>query len=187
MPNWCNNHLELQHEDATMISRAVTAFNNGTLLNEFIPVPDELQIPAGSVGAKDSPEQIAHELLEKQNREKHGYANWWDFCVAEWGTKWDVGSEHFGISADPSGKSLIASFDSAWSPPIAAYTKLEELGFTVKAMYYEGGMLFAGVYSNGCDDYFEFSDSKEAREILPEELDDMFCISESMEEWEEQE
>lgn len=187
MPNWCNNHMELQHEDATMISRAAEAFKKGALLNEFIPVPAELQIVAGCVGAKDSPEQVTLELQQKANVEKYGYAHWWDFCVAEWGTKWDVGSEHFGLSVDASGKSLMASFDSAWSPPVEAYKKLEELGFTVKAMYYEGGMGFAGIYENGSDDYFEFSDSQEAREILPEELDDMFCISESMQEWEEQE
>jgi len=28
---------------------------------------------------------------------------------------------------------------------------LEELGFTVNAMYYEGGMCYAGEFSDGCD------------------------------------
>ena len=43
MPNWCNNILTLRHADHAMIDRAVKAFEKGNLLNEFIPMPDELQ------------------------------------------------------------------------------------------------------------------------------------------------
>ena len=188
MPNWCNNYVELQHADATMISRAAKALGKGELLNEFIPVPTDLQITAGNVGAKGSPEQTAHELQVEQNIAKHGYADWYAFCVAEWGTKWDLGGDGAEASVDESGKKLTFSVDSAWAPPIAAYEKLEELGFIVKAMYYEGGMLFAGVYSNGCDDYYEFDslNSEDVASMLPEELDEMFGISENMAMWEEE-
>jgi hypothetical protein len=34
MPNWCNNTIELAHEDPAMIERAAKAFADGTLLNE---------------------------------------------------------------------------------------------------------------------------------------------------------
>ena len=36
MPNWCNNTLELHHEDPAMIERAKKAFADGKLLNEFV-------------------------------------------------------------------------------------------------------------------------------------------------------
>jgi hypothetical protein len=47
-------------------------------------------------------------------------------------------------------------------------------------------MCFAGVYSDGDDNYYEYSgmSSDEVKEFLPQELDEMFCISESMAEWE---
>jgi len=188
MPNWCNNYVELQHEDATMISRAAEALGKGELLNEFIPVPADLHITAGNVGAKDSPEQIAHELQVEQNIAKHGYADWYAFCNAEWGTKWDLGGDGSQATIDESGKKLTVSVDSAWAPPIAAFEKLEELGFTVKAMYYESGMGFAGTYSDGCDDYYEFDslDSSDVADMLPAELNEFFNISEDLAMWEEE-
>jgi hypothetical protein len=57
----------------------------------------------------------------------------------------------------------------------------------VRAYYYEGGMNFAGVWDNGEDDFYELESSSEAvREQLPTVLDEMFCISEYMAEYEEE-
>jgi hypothetical protein len=185
MPNWCNNTVELYHEDAAMLERARAAFNEGKLLNEFIPVPEDLHIVAGSVGAKGSPEQTELELKEEANRLKHGYSTWYDFCVNEWGTKWDIGADGQPAQDIPGG--LMLSFDSAWAPPIEAYNKLLDQGFRVRAMYYEPGMAFAGIYEDGSDDYYEYGDMKadEIADTLPAELDEAFCISESVAEWEE--
>jgi hypothetical protein len=184
MPNWCNNTLTLEHEDPAMIARAKTAFADGRFLAEFIPVPESLQIVAGSVG--DPVEQA--KLIEDTNRnlEVHGYGNWYDFCVNEWGTKWDVGAGDGYINDIDGG--LILSFESAWAPPTTAYAKLEDLGFKILAMYYEPGMAFAGVYEDGVDDYYEYGglDSAGIAETLPSALDEAFGISESVAEWEEE-
>jgi len=40
MPNWCNNTLNLRHEDPAQIERAKTAFADGRFLEEFIPFPN---------------------------------------------------------------------------------------------------------------------------------------------------
>lgn len=111
---------------------------------------------------------------------------WYMFAVENWGTKWDVGSAD-GI-VEVSDNSISLSFDSAWSPPIEGYSKLEELGFTVDAMYYEPGIGFAGMYADGADEYFELSgmSSEEIKDELPEELNDAFGISEDMAQWEEE-
>jgi hypothetical protein len=185
MPNWCNNTLELAHEDPAMLTRARDALNRGEFLQEFIPVPEELKIVAGRVGDDTDPKQIELEAAEKRNREQFGYATWYDFCVNEWGTKWDVGGD--GVTTEIENGRITASFDSAWSPPTAAYEKLVELGFSVRAYYYEGGMNFAGIWEDGCDDFYELETSSEAvREQIPTVLDEMFCISEYMAEWEEE-
>ena len=182
MPNWCNNTVEIRHEDPVMLERVRTAFNNGALLAEFIPVPEELQITAGRTNNPDENQKIVN--AEESNREKYGYSNWYDICVSEWGTKWDVGGDG-AVPHDIDGGIMI-SFDSAWSPPIAAYEKLTEMGFEIRAFYHESGMCFAGIWEDGFDDYYEFSDmnSLEVADTLPEELDEMFCISEQMAEWE---
>ena len=183
MPNWCNNSVEIYHKDPAMIERVREAFNKGALLQEFIPVPGDLQIVAGSVGAKGSPEQNELELKEEFNRITHGYATWYDFCVNEWGTKWDVGGDNPAQDI-PGG--LMLGFDSAWAPPTTAMERLTEMGFGVKLYYYEPGMCFAGIWEDGIDSYYEYSDmsAAEVAECFPAELDEMFCISESMAEWE---
>ena len=182
MPNWCNNSVEIYHRDPAMIERVRTAFNGEGLLQEFIPVPQALRdTVSGSMGEDKRAE---HEAQQAANVEKYGYANWYDFCVNEWGTKWDVGGDD-GVLNDIDG-GIIVSFDSAWAPPCAAYEKLTEMGFKILAMYYEPGMAFAGVWEDGSDDYYEYGglDSAGIAETLPSALDEAFCISESVAEWE---
>ena len=187
MPNWVDNTITLKHSDPTMIKRAHDALERGEFLNEFHPVPLDLQIVAGRLGDDESAEQQALVLQENANRDKYGYANWYDWCVNEWGTKWDVGDE--GSATLNEDGSLTASFNSAWSPPIEAYRMLEDLGFEIKAYYFEGGMMFAGIYEDGDDDYYEIGgmNSEQINAELPKELDEMFGISEQVEEYESEE
>ena len=182
MPNWCSNTLTITHPDPDMIQRAVKAFAEGKFLNEFVPVPDSLHIVAGSMG--DPVEQDKLEEDTARNLEAHGYGNWYDFCVNEWGTKWDVGDED-SIN-EITENSLTVYFDSAWAPPCGAYEKISDLGFDVKAMYYEPGMCFAGIWTTqGGDDYYEYSNMsvEEIVATLPKELDEAFDISEQVAEW----
>jgi hypothetical protein len=177
MPNWCNNTVELFHEDPAMIKRAEVAFNDGKLLNEFIPLPAELQDTTAPVREVSA---TTEELIEK-----YGAADWYSWCVGNWGTKWDISPYGCEISDDGV---LIGSFDSPWGPPTAAYEKLEELGFSVKAYYHESGMGFCGLYEDGIDDYYELGEmnSDEVADTIPSELDEMFCISENLAMWEEE-
>jgi len=185
MPNWCNNSVEIYHDDPAMIERVRTAFNDGRLLDEFIPVPQALRDTVSGFMGEDK--RAEHEAQQAANVEKHGYANWYDFCVNEWGTKWDIGADGNPPQDFPGG--LMLGFESAWSPPIGAYEKLTEQGFRIRAMYFEPGMAFAGVWDNGDDDYYDYSglESKGIAEELPVELDEAFGISESAAEWEAEE
>lgn len=182
MPNWCNNTLTLEHDDPAMIQRAYDALERQEFLQEFIPVPEDLKIVAGRMG--DGDEQRELERKTAENVEKYGYGNWYDFCCGEWGTKWDVGDQ--GCSdIHPDGRMLQTSFDSAWSPPIGAYQKLEALGFRVSAMFYESGMAFAGSYENGnCDDFsLDGMTADEIEQNYPD-INDAFGIADSIREYE---
>ena len=182
MPNWCNNSVEIYHEDPAMIERVRTAFNDGRLLAEFIPIPQSLKIVAGCVGDPDEQKKLEEDTA--RNKEVHGYGNWYDYCVNEWGTKWDVGADGNPAQDIPGGLSL--GFESAWSPPTTAYEKLTEQGFRIRAMYFEPGMAFAGIWEDGIDDYYEYGglDSAGIAEELPVELDEAFGISEDVAQWE---
>ena len=186
MPNWCNNNLTLTHDDPLMIERATKAFIDSRLLDEFIPIPPDLHIVAGRVG--DPEEQKALEQKELDNKVTHGYKNWYDFCVNEWGTKWDIGGDDSMVTKLDS-NSVRMSFDSAWAPPTAAYERLLDLGFGVKAYYYEPGMAFCGVFDADGDEGYNLSDmtSDQVKDEIPEDLDEMFAISETIAEYEDEE
>lgn len=185
MPNWCNNYLELEHEDPAMIERASKAFADAKLLAEFCPVPASLHIVAGSVGDPD--EQKKLEEATTRNIADHGYGNWYDYCVNEWGTKWDVGGEGDQTQVH-SPNHISMNFDSAWAPPIAAMEKFQDLGFKVKLIYWESGMCFAGLFDENGDDYIDYSNmsaAELAEEINPE-VDECMCIVENLQMWEEE-
>ena len=173
MPNWCNNGITLRHADPQMIQRAAKALQEGKFLQEFIPCPEELLDAVANFKTND--DMVA----------KHGYSSWYDFNIANWGTKWDVESDNVEIE---DANTVTAGFDSAWAPPIRAYEQLMEQGFEVVAFYYEPGMAFVGKWDNGADDCYEYggATSDTVRELIGEELDDYFGISESMADWEEE-
>ena len=191
MPNWCNNTVEISHKDKSKMEALVAAVNEGKFCNHVIPVPESLHIVAGRVGDDTDPKQIDLEAQEKANLEAHGYATWYDFCVNEWGTKWDVDPYNpieFDSEWDKNNK-ITFGFDSAWAPPLGVYEALVEQGFAVRGYYYESGMCFAGIWEDGVDDFYELGDcanADEMAETLPTELDEMFCISENTREWEEE-
>jgi hypothetical protein len=150
-----------------------------------MPVPESLKIVAGMVS--DEAEQKKLEEDTARNLEVHGYGNWYDYCVNNWGTKWDVEAYDTVDYDDQHAKHGITfGFDSAWAPPLGIYEALVEQGFTVRGYYYEPGMCFAGIWEDGCDDFYELNEmtSTELADTLPSVLDDMFCISENAAEWE---
>jgi len=178
MPNWCNNVIELTHSNPTMVTRAVRALERGELLQEFIPCPKELtDTMSGSFG--DDAKQAELEAKQAENVQKFGYPTWYEFCISEWGTKWDVSEAHISDQTDIS---VSASFDTAWGPPLEAMEKLSELGFEVELYYYEPGMDFCGKYTS------EYGDrSYKCSEEVPADIDEMFAISEQRAEWAEEE
>jgi hypothetical protein len=186
VPNWCNNVVTLRHADAAMLIRAQEGFKKGELLQTFIPCPQELRDTQAVHYPEGHADKAAQDALVARNIAEHGFANWYDWQVAHWGTKWDVGSDDDG--ADIEDDVLTLSFDSAWGPPCDAYDRLEDLGFAIEAYYYEPGMAFCGSWAGGMDNCINIpSTSAEAAKVIPEAIDEMFDIVNSMAMWEEEE
>jgi hypothetical protein len=188
MPNWCDNNLVLKHDDPAMIDRAEKAFNERRLLEEFVPVPAELKdTTAGFLGEGTYAQRLL-ELREKLNEEFFKHKNWWDFCVKEWGTKWDVGGDD-GFCQRTGTNELTLSFNSAWSPPVNAYEKMAELGFHIAAYYFEGGIGFCGSWDSENGDA-EFSmegiTSKNIYKRIPSDIIENFNLKEELEHYEEE-
>ena len=169
MPNWCNNDLTLTHADPEMLDRAEKAFRAGAFLSEWIPIPEPLKETMS--GAYSDPyRKELHEFTQKLNVKYFGYTNWYDFCLKEWGTKWDVGGEDATCVRERD--SILLSFESAWSPPTEVYYKLQELGFDVVAWYWEPGVGFVGRHDKDGDVCYETEDLS----LVPPDFFDVYDL-----------
>jgi hypothetical protein len=112
----------------------------------------------------------------------------WDYnwCIENWGTKWEARITAWErLSED----SMYISFETAWGPPIALYEYIEKDGWELEGLYHESGMCFTGIYENGSDDYYEYSElsADEIEEMLPEILEESFGIAQYKRDWEDEE
>mgnify|MGYP000170621623 CR=1 FL=1 len=191
MPNWCNNTLTIQGPTKTLKPLWDEANSEGSgLLNAMKPMPKELN----DTTSPSPKEGVPQPLVD-------GHDNWYSWRVDNWGTKWDVDMEGLEFTDNGDGTASITGwFDSAWAPPIEAYnTFLEDMdGCTLSADYHEPGMDFAGIYTDGDDQYMEgLAEWCEkvvrgtcALEDTPElfqKLEDEFELIESRREWIEEE
>lgn len=181
MPNYCDNVVTIKHKDKEAIKRVTDAFKKGELCNEFIPIPEELQ------NTKAPSTDLSK---EEHNRlvNLYGSTNWYDFCISNWGTKWDVGGDNGHIDNETNlntGASVQLTFISAWSPPIGLFSKLIQEGYDVTAYYYESGMGFCGKYSEEGDEYYNLSGDEVSGDI-PYDIDDAFSIIETQQMWKDE-
>lgn len=155
MPNWCTNHLDIRGDKtqiADFISRVTQKDEDGNvhydILGSLLPTPQELRdTMAGGYGRNEDgtkkPEQIELEAREQANIAKYGHKNWYDWNIANWGTKWGDSDTDIVMQSDDM---VLFRFDTAWSPPengVVAISELfPELLFVMS--YSEEGMDFYG-------------------------------------------
>ena len=115
------------------------------------------------------------------------YEGEWDYgwCCENWGCKWEARIIDWNRRDD---NSIWLTFETAWAPPVTLYEFIEQDGWEIEAFYYEPGMAFAGIYSDGYDNQYNYSEmsADEIEEQLPQELNEMYGISDYQREWEEE-
>jgi hypothetical protein len=185
MPNWCYNNLDITattDEQKAMLERVSKAEAADGFIGMFLPLPEALKETTSPTPQPGQANYKGEQPLVD------GFDNWYDWQVANWGTKWDPEV----MSADFDGTTLSVSFDSAWSPPVAFYEWLSENGYEVSANYYEPGMDFGGFWVDGDDNFIE-GVSEIAREDEDNwsddfrELDAIYGIAEEVAMWDEDE
>jgi hypothetical protein len=152
---------------------------------------------AGSHGGVDNPEQRALEKAERSNLKRYGYRNWYDWCVANWGTKWNAGGDNDAMMVDydedvnDQGTALF-QFDTAWAPPLGVLEKLMETHpeLSIECRYHEPGVGFFGVWTDGSDRCYETEQFPKSNDPFWTQhqdgrlLDETFGMVESMQEYE---
>jgi hypothetical protein len=122
MPNWCYNELTLSVKDGKVGKHVLEAFSGENPFQTINPCPQELLDTVSGFMGKGTPEQAELERRSKENVNKYGHANWYDWCCYNWGTKWDVESDVLDALRLVNGTwSIRVCFDSAWCPPEGLY------------------------------------------------------------------
>ena len=150
MPNWCANSMYIKGFNEKNINKIkelkeyIEKEEYPQVFSFFIPCPQELtDTIKGYVGVDKDAE---HKKQLASNKDLFGYETWYDFNIANWGTKWDTSE----VTIEDSSKdSLLLTFDTAWSPPEAFYNFLHDSGFYVEATFIECGCDFIGYYKAG--------------------------------------
>ena len=193
MPNYCNNVVEIRGP----VKQVKALVDHKLDFQKIHPYPPELDITAGREGADDSPEQIALVAAEESNLKKYGYKNWYDWCVNNWGTKWNAGGDNDAMQVDfdeDQGDQGIAlfQFDTAWAPPLGVLEKLMDTHpeLSIECRYHEPGVGFFGVWTDGVDRCYEFENFTGSQDPFWTQhqdgllLDETFGLVESLQEYE---
>lgn len=145
MPNYVTNRIKVENieEIADFMATDETLFD----FNKIVPMPESLQIESSSDGdlakalvtgklpyhieSREKLEEIiesrkdrtleefvalGHKLI--MNEKLHGASTWYDWCVDNWGTKWNA--------CDPDVGAEQITFETAWSGVPDLMLKLSE-------------------------------------------------------------
>lgn len=156
MPNWCSNEVSIsgKPEVIKQIAEIIQKNPNGFEMNDFVPMPEHLRDTTSGAGS----DKFMSALEGDTSIE---YDNWYDWSLANWGTKWDACDVYYSVH--PSGSFISISYNTAWSPNNSFWTKFSELyPVSIEHRYLEEGMCFIGEteYQDGNEDDYcvEISD-----------------------------
>ena len=158
MPNWCSNNLQI----------------TGTK-EEIADIAAKLEACKG---------QDFFDLFTRNAHEASADDDWYAYNLANYGCKWNCNANDWDVESGD-GTTISISFDSPWCPPDKIFEQLYQEYESVLAYYYEPGMAFCGRFEDGFDNQYEIpGSSEEVRDTIPDDIDEMFSISEQMEDYE---
>jgi hypothetical protein len=142
MPNWCSNVLTVTGPKKDLATFKKKVRGRGDVADLSPAERKKQPVKCFSL----------HSTVPKPKSLGDG---WYEWCLANWGTKWDVDADL--TENDP--ERLEYVFDSAWAPPtswvIATSKQFPTLSF--RLWYAEGGCDFAGVVTAQNGDYSDES------------------------------
>lgn len=161
MPNWCENELTVTGNKAELEKFVAETFvtEEGKRIFDFdkvVPYPQKFKDMDAAI--KDVPWEERLKRNMKDGFNSGGY----EWCCANWGTKWGACNPTDLVET---AKSIKQTFSTAWGPPLpviaAASRKYPTLTFKIK--YFEGGMGFSGKFVVKDDDVVENTENKAYR------------------------
>lgn len=150
MPNWCEDFFEFRipTANAKPFMDFANAFNSTNrpetgLLNLLYPMP------AHQPDTTKPNVFFATGGIGRDEEAKYGKSNWYDWSIANWGTKWELDLQSISFHVDGDYVYFHGYALSAWTPPVAAF---QNSGVEFSLYYAETGMNYFG-YADVHDDF----------------------------------
>ena len=221
MPNWCMNNLRLDGDVAAVLRTAIRLVGHDVATAHDVaraiaaPTGDDRpdadweaslyhQVLAASVRRDGSALSFQHHVpkpegLDQQPAEGRDLPPWYQWCLANWGTKWDaceVQLQDLTVD-DAAGTAQVTwTFDTAWGPPGAWLATLCNLHPDVRVQLFCDGEMDGALFhydrqpgNEPTAEVFQGDDLDEAREFYVNRLghDDVpdWCGPQDEEDWDD--
>lgn len=119
--------------------------NGAWLVNGKPPLKDNAKLDGSFASEIGSPVERCPDHLGVKVSDHPLF--WWNWNIANWGTKWSVGGDDVSVSGyNEYDRAIYISFDTAWSPPMRILEQLSAKypDLIVHIKYAEMGMGFIG-------------------------------------------
>ena len=151
MPNWCDNTVEVvgAKEVLEQILTKSKDENQPFSFQQLVPQPEELEGTKhhGKKATANDEQEWANALAGNR---KYVYTDWYNWRLANWGTKWDLDFDTTQISkivptTDGKQFKFEIGYSTAWSPALSFWQNLsEQYPIKVKNLYAEEGVGYFG-------------------------------------------
>ena len=155
MPNHCYNRVQISNnaeDNSKQFDELVAKFESGEPFSQIIPIPDYSKIPNedGELPVKvehKNPEGEVLFTIMEFPKSKKGDDRWYQFCVANWGTKWEA---YDFCTTDIEEDYAEFGFNTAWAPADGIFDKIREdyPDVGISWFYDEPGCELAGYLPN---------------------------------------
>lgn len=147
MPNWCENIVSARHKDKDQAVRLAKAANEGRLFTEFRPLPEDKK------------------------------EDWYDWCLENWGTKWDIDPLDTDSDVVQDGDMYLVRvrFLTAWGPCLNFFRFLKSQGWCVSATYAEPCLNFIGYWTTDGSDFEWCIDDQDVPMFVREEYPEYYA------------
>ena len=163
MPNWTDVRVSVTHKDKFVMDRLEEILDRGEPFDQIIPMPLALRDTVSPDPKPDSPNYKGEQPVVD------GHTNWYDWSVANWGTKWDVPQGDIVLDRIDD-HTMDFTLQTAWSPPIPVFDYLvNEYEYSIHAVYLDEGHMYVGEYIDGDEENYDTS-------TAPDHLKDEFNL-----------
>jgi len=154
VPNWCLNKVLIKVPNDNLLKKLRNALGN-----EIDP-PTYIRLGDGRIVTQGAP-NLFNQLVPRPNAIAEG-DNFWKWEMDNWGVKGDATPRDIYW---PDEYTVNFEILTAWGPPLAFFENIERMGYLVNGYYLEELTCLLGVYYEGNNDTYEYS------ELSPDQME----------------